>query len=122
MAVNRRQMLAVSGIGLVGGTLGGGFLGGGAAGAAPAAGKVRIPVDGYGPLKPAGTELALPAGFSYRTFGSAGSTMSDGLATPGCHDGQAVFDAGRGRVRIIRNHEIDTDVPGIAQKAIGRTN
>jgi secreted PhoX family phosphatase len=48
--------------------------------------------------------------------------MSDGLLTPGCHDGQAVFDAGRGRVRIIRNHEIDLDIPGAGQRALGPRN
>ena len=42
---------------------------------------------GYGPLQPAGPELALPAGFQYVMFGVEGSTMSDGNPTPKGHDG-----------------------------------
>lgn len=71
-------------------------------------------------MKKAGDELALPEGFSYRTIGAVGTPMSDGLPTPGCHDGQALFGAGNGRLRLIRNHEIDLDVPGAMQKAISR--
>ena len=66
---------------------------------APAAG-------GYGPLEPApGGELLLPAGFGYVAFGRTGEIMSDGRPTPGSHDGMAAFDAGDGRVRLVRNHE-----------------
>ena len=75
-------------------------------------------VDGYGPLRKAGKELALPKGFSYTTFGRVGTTMSDGLPTPGAHDGIGIFRAGEGRVRLIRNHEVDLDIPGTKQKAI----
>jgi uncharacterized protein len=124
MPLNRRNVLAISGLGLVGGGLGGAFAGPAAA-SAPSAGSAsdrrstKPMVDGYGPLTPAGPELSLPTGFSYRKFGPAGSRMSDGLSTPGCHDGQAVFSAGRGRVRLVRNHELDLDIPGITQRAIG---
>ncbi|WP_433378466.1 alkaline phosphatase PhoX [Actinoplanes sp. CA-142083] len=117
MSMNRREVLAVTGLGLVGGGLGGAFLP-----SAASAATGRVPVDGYGPLKPAGKELALPAGFSYRTFGAAGTRMSDGLPTPRCHDGQAVFPAGRDRFRLIRNHEIDSDIPNISLKSLGRIN
>lgn len=48
--------------------------------------------------------------------------MSDGLPTPQAHDGQAVFAAGSGRVRLIRNHELDLDIPGVTQKALGPKN
>jgi secreted PhoX family phosphatase len=118
MALNRRDVLAVTGLGLVGGGLGGAFRPGPAASAAP----TSLPRDGYGPLSPAGKELALPHGFSYRTFGAAGTRMSDGLPTPRAHDGQAVFAAGPGRVRLIRNHELDLDIPGVTQKALGPRN
>lgn len=43
--------------------------------------------------------------------------MSDGHRPPGCHDGQALFAPGHDRVRLIRNHELDLDIPGVQQKA-----
>ena len=49
--------------------------------------------------------LALPAGFSYVTFGEIGSPMSDGAPTPLALDGMAAFRGPRGTVRLIRNHE-----------------
>ncbi len=49
--------------------------------------------------------LALPAGFSYVTFGHIGSTMSDDHQTPLALDGMAAFHGPRGTVRLIRNHE-----------------
>lgn len=67
--------------------------------------------DGYGPLQrmrdQRGVEvLALPAGFSYVTFGHIGSTMSDGNTTPLALDGMAAFRGPRrGQVQLIRNHE-----------------
>lgn len=60
---------------------------------------------GYGPLQPAGPELALPAGFTYRMFGVEGSTMSDGNPTPKAHDGMGAFELPNGNIRLIRNHE-----------------
>ncbi len=64
-------------------------------------------VDGaYGPLTPAGAELSLPEGFQYRRFGHAGAVMSDGLPTPGLHDGMAAFALPNGNIRLIRNHEV----------------
>ena len=49
--------------------------------------------------------LALPAGFSYVTFGHIGSRMSDGNLTPLALDGMAAFRGPKGTVRLIRNHE-----------------
>ena len=49
--------------------------------------------------------LALPAGFSYVTFGHIASQMSDGHPTPLALDGMAAFRGPRGTVRLIRNHE-----------------
>lgn len=60
---------------------------------------------GYGPLRPAGPELALPAGFTYAMFGVEGETMSDGNPTPKAHDGMAAFELPNGNIRLIRNHE-----------------
>lgn len=64
-------------------------------------------------LVAAGSELALPPGFSYHTFGAFGSAMTDGFITPPIHDGMAVFNMGGGRWRIVRNHELGegNDVP-----------
>jgi secreted PhoX family phosphatase len=69
--------------------------------------------DGYGPLRPAGPELALPEGFEYAVIGRAGEPMSDGTPTPIAHDGMAAFEAPDGLVRLIRNHEV-RDPPGVS--------
>src|SRR5215207_571799 len=64
----------------------------------------------YGPPQPTPDQLgravlALPAGFTYVTFGEIGSPMSDGAPTPLALDGMAAFRGPRGTVRLIRNHE-----------------
>jgi secreted PhoX family phosphatase len=119
--VNRRHMLAVSGLGLVGAGLSTAFGTGTASAATPTPPSTFLggpALDGWGPLQPAGPELALPKGFSYRTFGLVGTPMSDGRPTPGCHDGQALFVAGNGKYRLIRNHELDLDIPKVTQKSL----
>jgi len=69
--------------------------------------------SGYGPLAPVpdlfdGTErLALPRGFSYRSFHHQGSVIEDGTVVPGRHDGMSTFKGSRGRSIIVRNHEIN---------------
>ncbi len=73
--------------------------------------------DSYGPVRPArdlrdGVErVALPEGFSYRSFGVAGTPMSDGNLTPLAHDGMAAFALPNGNIRLIRSHE-DHNPPG----------
>lgn len=69
------------------------------------------PDDGYGELRPAGAELALPRGFTYAVLGREGSEMSDGRPTPRAHDGMAAFPLRNGNVRLVRNHE-DRSAPG----------
>lgn len=65
---------------------------------------------GYGPLAPVrdqttGLELLqLPRGFEYISYGWTNDPMSDGVATPGSHDGMAAFRYGD-RVHLVRNHE-----------------
>ena len=67
---------------------------------------------GYGPLRPTNDEttglplLQLPEGFRYRSFGWTGEPLECGMPTPPIHDGMAAFDAGDGRVRLVRNHEV----------------
>jgi secreted PhoX family phosphatase len=72
---------------------------------------------GYGPLRPAGDELALPAGFSYAVLGVEGSPMSDGSLIPHAHDGMAAFGLPNGNIRLVRNHE-DRTPPSMA-RALG---
>lgn len=60
---------------------------------------------GYGLLREAGPELALPAGFNYSVLSFNGKPMSDGHPTPGAFDGMAAFALLNGNVRLIRNHE-----------------
>jgi secreted PhoX family phosphatase len=75
---------------------------------------------GYGPLFPTVDQttglplLMLPAGFEYVSFGWRGDQLDNGQPTPGAHDGMAAFAAGRGRVRLVRNHE---NGPGAAFSA-----
>lgn len=76
-------------------------------------GRARRGEGGYGRLRPAGPELALPRGFTYTMFGVEGSRMSDRNLTPKAHDGMAAFALPNGNVRLIRNHE-DRDIPPVA--------
>src|SRR5688500_18045131 len=66
-------------------------------------------VDGdYGPLIPSVDcpDLALPAGFHCRRLGETGTPMSDGVPTPGAHDGMAAYATPTGNARLVRNHEL----------------
>jgi hypothetical protein len=78
--------------------------------------RAATSVEGYGPVAPLADQrgvevLALPAGFSYVTFGHIGGRMSDGRPTPLALDGMAAFAGPDGTVRLIRNHE-DRNPPG----------
>lgn len=65
---------------------------------------------GYGPLIPDPQNfLDLPEGFSYKIISQMGNTMSDGLMVPGLPDGMATFSGKKGKVVIVRNHEISPD-------------
>ncbi|MGH2787527.1 MAG: alkaline phosphatase PhoX [Actinomycetota bacterium] len=80
---------------------------------------------GYGPIGPVpdladgAVRLHLPEGFQYRSFAATGTPSTDGIITPGRHDGMAVFPWGDGRYRLVRNHEINGPGPafGNRQKA-----
>lgn len=65
-----------------------------------------------GPLVPTADEttglplLLLPPSFRYRTLNWAGSTLSDGFACPGAHDGMGVVRESGSEIRLVRNHEL----------------
>lgn len=61
---------------------------------------------GYGPLRRAGSDLALPDGFQYTRFGVTGEPLSDGGPTPAAPDGMGAFTLPNGNIRLIRNHEL----------------
>lgn len=67
-------------------------------------------MDEIGPLlpDPEGV-LDLPAGYRYRVISRTGSRMADGFLVPGMPDGMAAFAAPGGRLRLVRNHELDGD-------------
>src|SRR5919106_5445525 len=73
---------------------------------------------GYGPLGPVPdhtdgvVRLHLPKGFQYRSFTPTDALMDDGVKTSRFHDGMAAFNVGCGRVRLVRNQEINR--PGSA--------
>ncbi|MCB5165569.1 PhoX family protein [Streptomyces bambusae] len=106
MSATRRQIL--TGTGAVASVAFAGALGELFTGAASAAVPGRAPaVAGYGPLlpDPAGL-LDLPAGFRYRVLSRSGDPMRSGEGrVPQNCDGMAAFAGGRGRVRLVRNHE-----------------
>jgi len=87
--------------------------------AAFAGGKSGLAANngGYGPLFPVEdltdgvVRLHLPKGFQYRSFTPTGTVMDDGVVTPGRHDGMAAFNLGGGRVRLVRNQEINNPGP-----------
>jgi secreted PhoX family phosphatase len=72
----------------------------------------------YGQLAPVADEatglplLQLPEGFKYWSFGWTGDTMTDGLPTPGAHDGMAVVASDANKVILVRNHEQGSTTSG----------
>lgn len=69
----------------------------------------RNEVPGYGPLvaDPLGY-FDLPSHFHYSVISRAGEVMDDGFVTPDKFDGMGCLPLGRGRVALIRNHELGT--------------
>jgi uncharacterized protein len=73
---------------------------------------------GYGPIGPVpdladgSVRLHLPEGFRYRSFNPTGTPSSDGIITPGRHDGMAAYAWDEGHYRLVRNHEVNG--PGLA--------
>ncbi len=67
---------------------------------------------GFGPIKPVHDMttglplLALPAGFSYLSFGWAGEPLPGGQITPDKHDGMGIVRSDGDVLTLVRNHEI----------------
>ncbi len=101
MSVSRRRFLSLAATSAAFGGLSQAFAQG------PAGVAYRNQVPGYGELVPDPARIFdLPKGFSYRVVSEFGQPMDDGLVTPGRMDGMGAFDAGDGRVALVRNHEI----------------
>ena len=76
-----------------------------AASALPAARPTLGPLVDIPDLADDVIRLALPRGYVYRSFAPTGFPMTDGVLTPGRHDGMATFLGPRGLTRLVRNHE-----------------
>jgi secreted PhoX family phosphatase len=98
-----------------------------------AAGRARAALgNGFGPLAPQyPTNMAslpaerqniaymtLPEGFEYKVVSHRDQIMRDGNAVPGAADGMAAFGLARGRIALVRNHELSTSgTPVVAPDA-----
>lgn len=104
-SLSRRQFFARSAVAAGTASLGGGLFDALVARSAFAGEPQGHSGVGYGPLRPAGEDLALPAGFQYRVIANEGDPMDDGFPTPKAMDGMATFAAPNGNILLIRNHE-----------------
>jgi secreted PhoX family phosphatase len=104
-SINRRQFFARSAVAAGATSLGGGIFDALVARAAYAGEPQGRSAGGYGPLRPAGDDLALPVGFQYRVISNEGDPMDDGFPTPKAMDGMAAFPGPNGNILLVRNHE-----------------
>jgi secreted PhoX family phosphatase len=114
LQVDRRRFLGGAAA-LAGGTAltGGPFAGylaraaGQTGGSQPPLGPVPDLADGVT------VRLHLPPGFQYRSFHDTATApvLDDGTVLPARHDGMAAFSAGRGKVWLVRNHEVNGPGP-----------
>jgi secreted PhoX family phosphatase len=104
-ALNRRQFFARSALATGAGIIGADLFAPLMARAAAAGDLQRGGTTGYGPLSPAGDDLALPAGFQYRVITNEGDLMDDGFPTPKAMDGMSTFALPNGNILLVRNHE-----------------
>ena len=121
--IDRREFLRRSGMSAAALAVLGGPLQGVFARGALASGSTGVAPDngGYGPIGPVPdladgvVRLHLPAGFEYRSFAPTGTLTTDGVLTPGRHDGMAAFALGPSRYRLVRNHEVNGPMPAFGQ-------
>lgn len=79
---------------------------------APAAGMNEV--AGYGPLlRDPNNLIDLPKGFSYRVISRLGNIMDDGFLVPNSADGMGAIDLGKGKVALVRNHELSIGDHGV---------
>ena len=72
---------------------------------APVAGMNEV--RGYGPLlRDPNNLIDLPKGFTYRVISRFGNIMDDGHVVPNAADGMGAFSVGKGKVALVRNHEL----------------
>jgi secreted PhoX family phosphatase len=104
-SLNRRQFFARSAVAAGAASVSGGLFDALLARSAVAGDPGGLRGVGYGPLRPAGDDLALPAGFQYRVISNEGDPMEDGFPTPKAMDGMAAFPSPNGNILLVRNHE-----------------
>jgi hypothetical protein len=72
---------------------------------APVAGMNEV--RGYGALlRDPNNLIDLPKGFTYRVISRLGNVMDDGHVVPNAADGMGAFAIGKGKIALVRNHEL----------------
>jgi uncharacterized protein len=67
----------------------------------------RNEAAGYGAItRDPNNLIDLPKGFSYRVISRFGNVMDDGHVVPSAGDGMGAFAFGKGKVALVRNHEL----------------
>ena len=67
----------------------------------------RSEAVGYGAIvRDPDNLIDLPKGFSYRVISRFGNLMDDGHVVPSAGDGMGAFAFGKGKVALVRNHEL----------------
>ena len=101
--VDRRTVLKAGAVAALAGPFAGFFARQASAAPATAAGPTLV---GVPDLRDGEIRLALPRGFSYRSFQPTGEPLRGGATVPGRHDGMAAFAGPVGTSRLVRNHEL----------------
>ena len=121
-SINRRQFFACSAATAGATTLGGSLFDALVARAAYAGQPQGRSGAGYGPLRPAGDDLALPVGFHYRVISNERDPMDDGFPAPKAMDGMAAFAGPNGNIVLVRNHEDGQTGSSLRPRPAGSTS